>query len=121
MKNLLLWLMTTLYIVAGLNHFVHPEFYLKIMPAFMPYPLAMVYVSGLCEVLFALLLIPLSTRRLAAWLIILLLIAIFPANLNMTYDYWQRHDRHLWITIVRLPLQLVLIWWAWQYTRKRSA
>ncbi|HLP10450.1 MAG TPA: hypothetical protein VK177_00865 [Flavobacteriales bacterium] len=110
--------MIVLYIVAGINHFINPQFYLKIMPPYIPYHLAMVYVSGVCEIGFALLLIPPKTRRVGAWLIIFMLIAIFPANIQMAIDWYAQDHPQLWAAFVRLPLQLVLIWWAWLYAKK---
>lgn len=109
--------MVVFYILGGINHFVHPGFYLKIMPAWLPYHLLLLDISGVCEALFALLLLPVATRRLGAWLIILLLIAIFPANIQMAVSFMKEHSPYLWIAIVRLPLQLVLIWWAWIFTK----
>jgi uncharacterized membrane protein len=118
MKKYSLYTMVVLYVIAGINHFINPEFYLKIMPAYIPYHLFMVYLSGVFEIVFALLLIPQQTRRIGAWLIILLLIAIFPANIQMAIDWNNENNPNFWIAIVRLPLQLILIWWAWIYTRK---
>jgi uncharacterized membrane protein len=113
--------MTALYILAGLNHFIHPEFYLKIMPPWLPYHKGLVLISGVAEVLFALLLILPSARRTGAWLIILLLIAVFPANIQMMLNYQQENNPLLWIAIARLPLQLVLIWWAYRFTKMHQA
>ena len=90
------------------------------MPPALPNPLGLVYLSGVCEAAFALLLLPPATRRAGAWLIILLLIAVFPANIQMALNYWHLHNPHLWVTIVRLPLQAVLVAWAWVYTRRRQ-
>jgi len=58
-----------------------------------------------------------ATRITAAWLIIILLIVIFPANIQMAINWSKNKNPKLWIAILRLPFQLVLIWWAWQYTR----
>ena len=118
MKNIFLYLMALVYTCAGINHFIHPDFYLAIMPTRLPQPLKLVYITGVCEMLFALLLLPVATRHIGAWLLILLLIAIFPANIQMAVSYWQNKSPYLWIAIARLPLQFVLIWWAWVYTRK---
>ena len=117
MKNIFLYIMAVAYVAAGLNHLVRPGFYMRIMPPWLPYPQALVYISGVCEVLFGLLLFPQATRHLGAWLIILLLVAVFPANIQMTMNYYKYHNPYLWATILRLPLQLVLIWWAWLYTK----
>src|SRR5262245_57837227 len=75
--------MALAYVVAGLNHFIHPRFYLSIMPPYLPWHLGLVYVSGIAEVFLGLLLLVPKTSRLAAWGIIALLIAVFPANIHL--------------------------------------
>ena len=112
--------MVVFYVAAGINHFVRPRFYISIMPARLPYHKELVYISGACEIVFAVLLLFPATRRLAAWLIIGLLIAIFPANVQMMLNYWHQHNPLLWITIARLPLQILLIWWAYGFAKKSS-
>ena len=109
--------MSLLYVGAGVNHFLHPAVYQRIVPPYLPFPVALVYLSGGCEVVFGLLLIPTVTRRLAAWFLIALLIAVFPANIHMTLDYWHHHRPDWWLTVARLPLQGVLIGWARTFTR----
>lgn len=120
MKRLSLYLMIALYIAAGLNHFINPPFYLKIMPPWIPCHKEMVFISGVCEILFAALLIFPSTRRIGAWGIILLLVAVFPANVQMLINYKNENNPLLWVAIVRLPVQLILIWWAYGFARKPS-
>ncbi len=107
------------YIIAGIMHFIKTEFYLSIMPPYLPYHLKMVYISGICEILIGAFLIPQRTRRIAAWFLIVLLIVIFPANIQMTINYWNENNPDLWISIVRLPVQFILIWLAWIYTREK--
>ena len=109
--------MSVFYVGAGLNHFWHPKFYLIIMPPWLPWHNVLVVISGVCEILFGLLLLFSLTRRLAAWGIILLLIAVFPANIQMMLSYWNESNPKLWISIVRLPLQIILIWWAYSFTK----
>jgi len=120
MKMILLYSMALFYIAAGIFHFVRPGFYRAIMPPYLPLHSALVYISGYCEVILGLLLFPAATRSLAAWGIIALLVAVYPANIQMMLNYWHSHSPYLWITIVRLPLQFVLIWWAWQYTKQKN-
>ncbi len=117
MKKRSLFVMSVLYIGAGINHFWHPEFYLRIMPPWLTWHNELVVISGVCELSFGLLLLFSSTRRLAAWGIILLLIAIFPANIQMMVNYWNKSNPKLWISILRLPLQIILIWWAYSFTK----
>ena len=90
---------------------------MSIMPPYLPYHIELVYISGACEIIIGALLIPESTRRIAAWLLIALLIAVFPANIQMTINYANEHNPQLWISILRLPIQFLLIWWAWKYTK----
>jgi uncharacterized membrane protein len=116
-KKISLFIMSLLYIIAGINHFIHPLFYKKIMPSFIPWHMPIIFISGIAEVLLGILLIPAVTRRLAAWGIIVLLIVIFPANMNMMLIYYHDKNPALWITILRLPLQLILIWWAYTFTK----
>lgn len=109
--------MATAYILAGINHFVHPQTYLAIMPSWLPAHAAFVFISGVLEVILGVLLLPRRTRRIAAWGLILLLIAVFPANVQMLINYYQEGHSNLWLAVMRLPLQLLLIWWAYQYTK----
>jgi len=112
--------MILLYVIAGLNHFLNRQKYASIIPPYLPCPATLVYISGVCEIMFGLLLIPVATRRIAAGLIILLLIAVFPANVQMTVNYYHAHNPWLWLTIIRLPVQLLLIRWAWFFTWNKS-
>ena len=111
--------MVLIYVAAGIYHFVNPKMYLKIMPPILPFPKELVYITGIFEIVFGLLLLPESTRPLGAWLIIALLIVIFPANIQMAVNFWQRKNPYLWIAIARLPLQFILIWMAWLFTKNK--
>lgn len=101
-------------ISAGIYHFVNPRPFVKIVPSFLPYPLALVYISGFFEIAGGVgLLIP-QTRTAAAWGLIALLIAVFPANVNMavnqiSFGTTPHSPIMLWL---RLPLQALLILWA---------
>jgi uncharacterized membrane protein len=119
LKRIFLYLMAVFYVFAGAAHFLMPGYYTAIMPPWLPRHLELVYISGACEILLALLLLPSSTRRTAAWGLIALLIAVFPANIQMTINFANEHNPGLWYTIIRLPVQILLIWWAWVYTNKK--
>lgn len=112
--------MALFYIVAGINHFANSVRYIAIMPQRLPFQVALVYISGFFEILFGLLLLPDTTRRSAAVGIILLLIAVYPANIQMAINYYRAGDPSFWLTILRLPLQLVLIAWGYQYTKEKQ-
>ncbi|MEO6818127.1 MAG: MauE/DoxX family redox-associated membrane protein [Ginsengibacter sp.] len=121
LKKISLVTMAVLYVVAGINHFIHPETYMKIMPSYLPWHSFLVSISGVIEIGLGLLLIPNRTRRFAVWGIIALLIAVFPANIQMALDYYHSHNPNLWIAILRLPIQVLLIWWAYIYRNYRLA
>ncbi len=121
MNKVLLYVMAVLYVAAGVNHFWHVQEYENIMPPYLPWHTALIYISGALEIVLGLLLIPAPTRRFAALGIIVLLVAIFPANVQMAVNFAHVHNPYLWITIVRLPLQVLLIWIAWRYYMARPA
>jgi uncharacterized membrane protein len=110
-------LFALLFIVAGYLHFLVPGPYLRIMPSYLPAHALLVQVSGLAEMAGGLGILYAPTRRAAAWGIVLLLIAVFPANLTMVTDPTRFPGIPLWAAWLRLPLQLPMIYWAWLYTR----
>ena len=112
-----MYVMAVLYIAAGINHFVNPKFYVKIMPNWMPWHEPLVLISGIAEVVLGVLLIPEATRPYAAWLIIAMLIVFFAVHIDMVVDFYQNNKPGLWLVILHVPLQFVFIWWAWLYTR----
>lgn len=75
-RLILMYFMAILYIIAGVLHFLKPEFYLRIMPSYLPYHLELVYLSGVCEIICGLMLFFKQTQVLGAWLTIALLIAV---------------------------------------------
>lgn len=122
-KRPLCYLMGTFYVVAGLAHFVVPETYAGVIPPQFPSPLALAYLSGVAEVVLGVGVLVRRTRRYAAWGLIALLLAIFPANVYMATagivvdaapDGMEGLARV--VAWARLPLQGVLVAWAWWYT-----
>ncbi len=111
-------LLCVFFVVAGTAHFLRPGLYLEIMPPYIPYPLQMVYVSGFFEVALGLCVVIPKLTRLAAWGLILLLIAVFPANLHMALHPQFYPDIPLWGLYARLPLQGVFILWAYWFAKK---
>jgi uncharacterized membrane protein len=106
-----------LFIIAGVSHFVATDFFLKIMPPYLPFHLPLVLVSGVIEILLGILLLVPRYSRLAAWGIIALLIAVFPANIHV-YQHQELFPLPWFVLLLRLPLQGVLILWAFAYTRR---
>jgi uncharacterized membrane protein len=104
------------FIVAGVLHFVIPKFYLAIMPTWLPAPLLLVQLSGVAELLGGIGLLVPSTRRAAAVGLIVLLIAVLPANVEMLRQAYARPSALLFRVALwlRLPLQPLLMWWVWR-------
>lgn len=115
MKIAFAYLMGAFYIFAGSLHFIFPATYLRMMPKMLPYPMMLVYLSGFMEIICGLGFLFSETRAAAAWGTILLLIAVFPANINMAM-HPNRFGIAPWILYLRLPLQFLLIWLAYLYT-----
>ncbi len=119
-KEILRVILSVSIIVVGITHFVKPEQYARIVPPQLPYPFELVYISGFFEILGGIgLLIPFVSVA-AAWGLIALFIAVFPANINLAINNIPiegiPHDPFLYWA--RLPFQAVLIAWAWWYTRR---
>lgn len=110
-------------VVIGVLHFVRPEGFVKIVPAFLPAPLVLVYVSGLFEIAGGLGLFFRRVHRAAAWGLIALYVAVFPANINMAVNAIQPADGHISTSLMwlRLPFQFVFIGIAWWLSRSPSA
>lgn len=106
-----------LFILAGANHFRATDFYVSIMPDYLPWHLQLVYLSGVAEIALGVLLFSRRFGRLAAWGTIALMMAVFPANLHMALNndlYPQFTPVMLWL---RVPFQLLLVAFAYWLTR----
>ena len=115
MRHWLRALLCLTFVLAGVMHFRAADTYLKIMPPFLPFPLALVYLSGAAEIAGGIGVLPRATRRLAGWGLIALLIAVFPANISMVLHGTQQVgiDIPRWVWLARLPFQALFIWWVW--------
>jgi uncharacterized membrane protein len=107
-------LLAGFFIVAGVLHFVFPGVYLRVMPPYLPAPLALVYISGACEIAGGIGVLVRSLRRYAGWGLVALLIAVFPANVYMAMNHIMLTP---WLAWARLPLQGLLIWWVVRCTQ----
>jgi len=117
-KQVLKWILGAAFIFAGTNHFINPSFYLRMMPPFLPAPLFLIYLSGVFEIALGVLLLVPRFSRFAAFGLIALLIAVFPANIYMTLHPQLFSEFSPTALYARLPLQLLLIGWAYWYTKK---
>ena len=109
-------------VVAGILHFVATDAYVNIMPDYLPLHRELVYLSGILEILFGLGLLWHKTREAAGICLILLFLAVLPANINMAVQDIQPAGFHIpaFLLWARLPFQLVLIYWAWRVSRPVS-
>ena len=116
-KTVSRYLFAMIFVGGGFLHFVIPDVYMKIMPPYLPWHLTLVYLSGVAEILLGAMLMFSDLQRLAGWGLILLLIAIFPANIFLYQHPDLTPDVSPLLHLLRLPLQGVLILWAYWYTR----
>ena len=110
MKAFWLWLMAAFFVAAGVNHFLHPQPYLAMMPGYLPTPVALNWISGVAEILGGIGILMRRFRPVAAWGLIALLLAVFPANVHVALHGWPGVDLPRWVLWLRLPFQPVLIW-----------
>ena len=109
------------YIAAGFNHFLSTQGYYAIMPEWLPAHKFLIYLSGISEITFGVLLLFKRTRKLAAWLIILMLLAFMPAHIYMIQKapfMLKSIEITPLIAWIRIPFQAFFIWWAWIYTTR---
>jgi uncharacterized membrane protein len=110
-------LFAMIFVVAGVVHFARPSGFVAIVPPYLPAPLLLVYVSGVCEVVLGGLLLAPRLSRFAAWGLVALLIAVFPANVQMALHSGANPAWTPFLRWARLPAQGLLIAWAFVYTR----
>lgn len=105
------------FIGAGVNHFLIPRAYERIVPPGIGDPKAIVRASGVAEIAGGLGVLLRGTRKPAGLGLIALLAAVFPANLHMARNPEQFRRIPRWALYARLPLQPLMMWWAWRATR----
>lgn len=102
-------------VAVGIDHFAQPDFFVRIVPAWLPAPLWLVWISGFFEVLGGVGMLVPRVRRQASWGLIALYVAVFPANINMALHPELGQGIATWLLYARLPLQpifVALVWWA---------
>lgn len=109
------WALAAFFVFAGIMHFVNPAKYEAIVPQWLPNAELLVAISGVCEMLGGLGVLLAPTRRLAGWGLLALLIAVFPANVQMLQSAHAEHASAVSQAVLwaRLPLQLLIMWWVW--------
>lgn len=112
-----LYLMGIMYVIAGINHFIKPKMYVKIMPPYIPAHLSMVYLSGIAEIVLGIAVCFAMTKNYAIYGIIAMLLVFFTVHFYMLSSTEAGAGIPKWILILRIPLQFLLIWWAWFYLK----
>lgn len=121
-KRVLLWGMAAFYVYGGFNHLLNPGFYVAIIPPGLPNPEWLNVASGLAEIVLGVFILEPRVRVFAAWGLIALLIAVFPANVyvaveNLALLSGEPGTGSQLQNWIRLPFQALFILWAWWYTR----
>jgi len=110
-----LYVLSGIFILAGIFHFIKPKAFMRIMPLYLPYHKELVYLSGIVEILAGIGLLFTQTNRFAIWTIICTLIAFFPVHVHMLLHKKAGLGLPKFVLIVRLLLQFGLIYWAFSY------
>ena len=116
LKVILKYILAAFMCTAGILHFVSPEFFLKIMPPYLPMQRELVFISGACELLLGILLLIPRFSKQAAWGVMALLAAVFPANVYL-FQHQEILPAPPAVHFLRLPFQAVLMLWAYWHTR----
>jgi uncharacterized membrane protein len=115
-KSALRYLMAAFYIWAGINHFTRPDFFLRLMPPYIPWHAGLVALTGVLEIAFGVLVAIPRTARLAGWCIVLMLIAFLPVHVHMLVHSELYPEAPLIALWLRFPLQAIFLLWAYWYT-----
>tara|TARA_B100001179_G_scaffold229320_1_gene214837 strand:- start:3841 stop:4191 length:351 start_codon:yes stop_codon:yes gene_type:complete len=110
------YLLALLLIIAGVMHFVKPKMYERIIPPYIPSPKAMVQLSGFAEMILGLALLNADSQSWAAWGIILMLLIFLTVHVYMLQNKKASLRLPRWVLIIRIPLQFLLMYWAYLYT-----
>lgn len=118
-KKMTIYFMSAAYIYVGIQHFIDPDFFLAIMPDYLPLHLEAVYLSGVFEILLGGMLMFKKSRKVAGWGLIALLLAVFPANIYLAQNEIAQQSINISQTaaIVRLPFQALFIGIAYWHTK----
>lgn len=114
------YFLAVFFVLAGLNHFLNPRPYLAMMPSWLPFPNFLNYLSGAAEVAGGVGVLLSRWQRAAGWGLIILLVAIFPANIHIALNGWEGVQVERWLLWARLPLQFVLVAWVYYACLGRS-
>ncbi len=110
------YILGIIFVAAGFYHFRKPKLYERIMPPYIPMHSTLVLISGAVEMILGLMVLNPETQVMAAWGIIVLLVLFIPVHIHMLQNEDASLNLPKWVLILRLPLQIALIYWVYQYT-----
>ena len=119
-KPLTIYIMSIMYIFIGIRHFTDPQYFIDIVPPQLPFKLFLVYFTGLIEVVGGVAILTPKTRKVGAYLLIFLLVSVFPANI---YLYISETPQNLlgiskMDALIRMPFQIPLILLAFWHSKE---
>ena len=109
------YLLGVLLVLAGVNHFRKPKLYERIVPSYIPAAATVVILSGVLEMVLGFMLMNKNSQSEAAWGIIIMLVLFIPAHVYMLQNEKASMKLPKWVLILRFPLQLALMYWAYLY------
>jgi len=112
-----LYLMAAVYIIAGIMHFAKPRLYMRILPGYLPGHKFLVAFSGLAEIFLGAALCFAATKNFAIYFVIAMLAFFLPVHFHMLFDKKASMGLPKWMLIWRIPLQFLLMFWAYWYLR----
>lgn len=110
-----LYIMAILYIAAGINHFIKPKMYLRIMPNYLPNHKLLVFLSGLSEIMLGIMICIPLLKNIAITLVLLMLFVFLTVHFHMISNEQASAGLPEWLLILRIPVQLLLMYWAYSY------
>ncbi|NRD20635.1 DoxX family protein [Winogradskyella eckloniae] len=110
-----LYVMAGIYGLAGIMHFIKPKMYMRIMPNYLPYHKTLVYLSGLAEIVLGIGLCIPVLKTSSIYGIIVMLTVFLLVHFYMLSSKKAAAGFPKWVLVLRLPLQFVLMYWAWTY------
>ena len=116
-KLISILLMSFFYVSVGVSHFTDPYWFVQIVPPYLPYKLELVYISGFLEIILGLMLLIPSMRLYAGWALIILLIAVYPANIYLAQTNGEAMNTTPLLAWGRLPFQFLFIGIAYWHTK----
>jgi uncharacterized membrane protein len=118
-RRISLYILVMLYAFMGAAHLMSPEQYYPMMPSWLPWHNLLIGLSGVVEIVLALLLLWPRTRALSAWaLIAMLVVYFFVIHIPQSMDFFKSNNPNFGASLIRLPIQFILVAWVWVHTKE---